>query len=60
MQLLVVKDADDGIAREGGHTKALLSTEKKPSMMEDDEWNDIDFRAKVTIILCHQMRSSIT
>ena len=32
--------------------KALLSVEKKPSKMEDDEWNDIDFCAKVMIILC--------
>ena len=30
---------------------ALLGIEK-PSKMEDDEWNDIDFRAKATIILC--------
>jgi len=26
--------------------KALLSVEKQPSKMEDDEWNDIDFCAK--------------
>ena len=24
----------------------------KPSKMEDDEWNDINFRAKAVIILC--------
>ena len=29
----------------------LLGIEKKPSKMED-EWNDIYFRAKATIILC--------
>ena len=26
--------------------KALLGIKKKPLKMEDDEWNDIDFRAK--------------
>ena len=36
--------------KKGTH-KALLGIEKKPSMMEDDEWNDIDFGVKVTIIL---------
>jgi len=35
-----------------GTYKALFSIDKKPSKMEDDEWNDIDFRAKATIILC--------
>jgi len=39
------------LVKEGTH-KALLGIEKKPSKMEDDEWNDIDFRAKATIILC--------
>ena len=39
------------LMKEGTH-KALLGIEKKLSKMEDDEWNDIDFRAKVTIILC--------
>ena len=39
------------LVNEGIH-KALLGIEKKLSKMEDDEWNDIDFRAKVTIILC--------
>jgi len=37
--------------KEGTH-KALLGIEKKPSKMEDDEWNGIDFRTKATIILC--------
>ena len=37
--------------KEGTH-KALLGIEKKPLKMEDDEWNDIDFRAKAMIILC--------
>ena len=32
--------------------KVLLGTEKKPSKMEDDKWNDIEFHAKTTIILC--------
>ena len=36
--------------KEGTH-KALLGIEKKPSKMKDDEWNDIDFHAKATIIL---------
>ena len=39
------------LVKEGTH-KALLGIEKKLSKMEDDEWNDIDFRAKATIILC--------
>ena len=30
----------------------MLGIGKKPSKMEDDEWNDIDFCAKATIILC--------
>jgi len=34
-----------------GKYKALLGIEKKPSKMEDDKWNDINFCAKVTIIL---------
>ena len=37
--------------KEGTH-KALLGIEKKPSNMEDDDWNDINFRAKAMIILC--------
>ena len=37
--------------KEGTH-KAPLGIKKKPSRMEDDEWNVIDFRAKATIILC--------
>jgi len=32
--------------------KALLGAEKKPSKMEDDEWNIIDLRAKAMITLC--------
>jgi len=32
--------------------KVLLGIEKKPSKMEDDEWNDIDLRVRATIILC--------
>ena len=32
-------------------TPKVLGIEKKPSKMEDDEWNDIDFRAKAMIIL---------
>jgi len=39
------------LVKEGTH-KVLLGIENKPSKMEDDEWNDIDFRAKATIILC--------
>ena len=35
---------------EGAH-KALHGIEKKPSKMDDDEWNDIDLRTKATIIL---------
>ena len=50
--LPIVEDVSNIIAREGGHTQGLLGIEKKPSKMEDDEWNDIDFCAKATIILC--------
>jgi len=39
------------LVKEGTH-KALFGIEKKPSKMEDDEWNDISFREKATIILC--------
>jgi len=39
------------LVKEGTHN-ALLGIEKKSSKMEDDEWNDIDFCAKATIILC--------
>jgi len=48
------------LVKEGIH-KALLGIEKKPSKMEDDEWNDIDFRAQRRRSYCtYQMRSSIT
>jgi len=46
-----VEDASSIVAREGGYTQGLHGIEK-PSKMEDDEWNDIDFRAKAMIILC--------
>jgi len=39
------------IVKEGTH-KALLGIEKKLSKMNDDEWIDMHFRAKVMIILC--------
>ena len=39
------------LMKESTH-KTLLGIEKKPLKMEDDEWNDVDFRTKVTIILC--------
>ena len=35
-----------------GTLKAMHDIEKKPSKLEDDEWNDINFRSKTTIILC--------
>ena len=38
------------LLKKGTH-KVLLGIEKKQSKMEDDEWNDINFRAKATIIL---------
>ena len=37
--------------KEGTH-KALLGAKKKPSKMDDGEWNDINFHIKETIILC--------
>jgi len=39
------------LVKEGTH-KSLFGTEKKPLKIENDEWNDIDFRVKATIILC--------
>ena len=39
------------LVKEGTH-KALLGIEKKPLKMENDEWNDIDFHVKATVILC--------
>jgi len=39
------------LVKEGTHN-VLLGIEKKPSKMEDNECNDINFRAKATIILC--------
>ena len=47
------------LVKEGTH-KALLGIEKKSSKMDDDEWNDIDLRTKVTIYCAYQMRSSTT
>jgi len=38
------------LVKEGTH-KALLGIEKKPSKMEGDEYNDINFQEKATIIL---------
>ena len=35
------------LVKEGTH-KALVGIEKKPLKMENNEWNDIDFRAKAT------------
>ena len=37
------------LVKKGTH-KALLGIKKKPLKMEDDEWNDINFCAMVTII----------
>jgi len=39
------------LVNEGTH-KALLGIEKKLAKLEDEEWNDIAFRTKTTIILC--------
>jgi len=39
------------LVKEGTH-KALLSIEKKPLKMKNDKWNDVDFCANATIILC--------
>ena len=38
------------LVKEGTH-KALLSAEKKPSKVEDDEGMDLNVRVKATIIL---------
>ena len=38
------------LVKEGTHN-AMLDIEK-PSKIKDDEWNNIDFCAKATIILC--------
>ena len=42
MTILLMKD---------GIHKVLHGKEKKSSKMEDDEWSNIDFRTKVTILL---------
>ena len=47
-----VEDTSNVAVREEGTHKVLLGIDKKPSKMDDDEWNDIDFSAKATIILC--------
>ena len=39
------------LLKEGTH-KTLLGAEKKPSKMEDNEWVDLNVRAKVTFTLC--------
>ena len=39
------------LVKEDTH-KTLFGAEKKLPEMDNDEWNDINFRAKVTIILC--------
>jgi len=47
-----VKDASTSLLVKESTHKTMLGIEKKSSKMEDDEWNDIDFRAKPIIILC--------
>ena len=47
-----MKDENNIVTLKEGTHKVLLGIKKKPSKIEDDEWNDIDFRAKTTIILC--------
>ena len=42
------------LVKEGTH-KALLGIEKRLSKMEDDEWNDIDFRVKVILCLSDEV-----
>ena len=44
-------DVSNIIANEGKTHKVLLDIKKKPLKMEDNEWNDIDFHVKATIIL---------
>ena len=39
------------LAKEGVY-KALLGKEKRPEKMEEDEWVDMDVRARATIVLC--------
>jgi len=39
------------LMKEGTH-KALCGIEKKSSKMGDEEWNNIDFYGKATIIFC--------
>ena len=55
-----MEDASNIVAYEKGTHKALLDIEKKPSKIEDNECNDIDFRAKAIIILCLLDESSTT
>ena len=44
VQLLLWKMRATSLLVKEGAYKALLSIEKKPSKMENDDWNDIDFR----------------
>ena len=46
-----MRNVSNVVAREGEHTQGS-SWYKKQSKMDDDEWNDIDFRTNATIILC--------
>src|SRR3954468_2183433 len=39
------------LVKEGTH-KSLQRISKKPSDMGEDDWKDIDYRARATIILC--------
>jgi len=45
-----VKDAVTMLFVKEDTHKALLDDEKKPLKIEDNEWNDIDFRAKAMSI----------
>jgi len=47
--LLLKMRVTSSLMKEGTH-KSLLGIEKKPSKIENDKWNDIDFRANATII----------
>jgi len=42
--------SNDLLVKKGTH-KTLLGAKKKPSKMKDEEWVDLDVRAKATIIL---------
>ena len=47
-----MEDVGNDLARERGYSQGPVWCLEEAIKVEDDVWNDIDFRAKATIILC--------